>query len=107
MARNDIFWGAFFASGDISYVDKIIAQLKYIDERKDIGLFLTAASAKWSLSSNSRNHPIIKTRLEAIKRDDDDKLRIVVEEILTKTPEQIQGETKVVINEQRKKGVWQ
>lgn len=105
MAQNDIFWGAFFASGEVSYLNKIIDQLKYLDERKDISLYLTAATAKWSLSSNLRNHPKVKMELEAFKRDGVDKMRALAEEILTKSPAQIKDEIKMVINENQENWV--
>ncbi len=34
--RNDIYWSAFFASDDLMYLNKIIEQLKYLNERKDV-----------------------------------------------------------------------
>ena len=105
-AQNDIFWGAFFASGDYAYLNKLIDQLKFLDERKDIGLYLTAASAKWSLSSNARTHFRVRMAMEAMKVGDVRKMRPIATDILEKTPEQIREETAEVIREQKEKGVW-
>ena len=54
---NDMYWGAFFASGDVSYIDKLIDKLQYINERENKDLFLAAGTAKWSLGSNALFHP--------------------------------------------------
>ena len=44
---NDACWAAFFATGNPKFVDKIIDQLRYFDERNDEGLFFSGATAKW------------------------------------------------------------
>ena len=44
-ALNDAYWAAYFATGDIKYVDKLISHLRFINEREDAVLYLTAASA--------------------------------------------------------------
>jgi hypothetical protein len=36
---NDLFWGAFFASGNPKFIKKLVDQLKYFDERDDFVLF--------------------------------------------------------------------
>ena len=93
-------WGAFFASGDDYYVALLIVQLQYMGERQDETRYLGAATAKWSLSSNARQHsrvrlvidrtlatgapPWSKELLDAWRRD--------LSEVLTKEPGQIREE---------------
>lgn len=108
MARNDIYWFAFFADGDTSYLDEIIAQLKYLDERKDFALFLTAATAEWSLTSNSKEHLLVRSTLETYKRNCVDEIMCsVFDKILTQSPAQIEAEHRKIISAQQKKGLWQ
>ncbi len=107
MARNDIFWFAFFANGDTSYLDEIIGQLKYLEERKDFGLFLTAATAEWSLTSNSKNHLLVKATLETYKRNCvEENMCLIFDKILTQSPAQIEAEHREIISAQQKKGLW-
>jgi hypothetical protein len=87
-------------------VGKIIDQLKHLDERKDFDLFLTAASAEWSLASNSQNHPRVKAILEIQKHDGIGNMRLIAKEILEENPAQIEAKHRMIINEQRKKGIW-
>lgn len=106
MEKNDIYWFAFFASGDTSFVGKILDQLKYLDERKELGLFLTAATAEWSLASNAQSHPIVKAMLESQMRADAGNIQLIAKEILEKGPAKIEAQHRLIINEQRKKGIW-
>ena len=55
----DMLWGAFTASGDPQYVQRIISVLPLLDQRDDAMKFTIAASAKWSLKSNSLKHPLV------------------------------------------------
>ncbi|MGB5105268.1 MAG: hypothetical protein WBP29_08760 [Candidatus Zixiibacteriota bacterium] len=61
---NDMMWGGFFASGDLRYVERLISELQFCDNQDSVYLYLTGATAKWSLGSNSRQHPKVKTYLE-------------------------------------------
>ena len=63
-AINDMYWGAFFASGKPSYVNKLIAQLQYWDERDDFDLFMAGATARWSLASNAQSHALVRSTLD-------------------------------------------
>ena len=105
-AKNDMNWACFFATGDFKYLNSIIEVLKYLDDRKDINLFLTAASAKWSLSSNAKSHFKVRMAMEAMKVGDVPDMRPLAEEILDKDPQVIREETVAVLKEQKEKGVW-
>src|SRR5918994_5863585 len=54
---NDMYWGAFFATGRTAFLQKLVDQLRYVDERDDEELFFAGATAKWSLASNALSHP--------------------------------------------------
>ena len=44
---NDMYWSSFFATGNTKYLDNIISHISYMENRVDVNLFLTGASAKW------------------------------------------------------------
>lgn len=94
---NDMYWGAFFATGDIKFVDKIVDNMEYFNESKDFLLFSASASAKWSLASNARQHPIVRQQLEDIHKSLKPPLKIYVAEILEKEVETISREVKLSI----------
>jgi hypothetical protein len=102
--RNDMDWGAFFATGDLGYVDDVIARLNDLGERKDLMRYVTAGSAAWSLASNARQHPKVHARLEALKTSKGP-LASIADEMLNK-PEQIQEEMMAVLKAQHQAGVW-
>jgi hypothetical protein len=61
---NDLHWGGFFASGDTRYLERLVSELQYCDNKDSLNLFLTGNSAKWSLCSNAINYPEVKQYLE-------------------------------------------
>lgn len=103
---NDMCWSAFFATGDTSYIHKIINNLKYIGERKNKNLFFTAATAKWSLASNARIHPKVEATLKKLKDSNDPEIKKMARDMLNKTPERIMKEMNKVVEKQEKKGLW-
>ncbi|UFS63469.1 hypothetical protein LOH54_04895 [Sulfurimonas sp. HSL-3221] len=105
-AKVDMYWACFFTTGDFEYLYAIIALLKHLDERQDINLFLTAASAKWSLSSNAKIHFKVRMALEAMKAGDLPALQAVAKEILEVNPTLIREEALAVLREQKRKGIW-
>jgi hypothetical protein len=106
MVKNDLNWAAFFASGDLSYVEHIVAQLQYLGEREDMNRFLAAGSAKWSLSANAKSHTKVRLAIQEMSVRGNVEMKANANDILTKTPEQIQNEVMNVVREQRKKGLW-
>jgi len=86
--RNDLDWSGFFATGDLRYVDDVIARLNGLDERKDLQRYVTAGSAAWSLAMNAKMHPLVHARLEALKASNGP-LTSIADELLNK-PEQLQ-----------------
>ena len=105
-SRNDICWGAFFASGDHKYLTELMQQLRYMSERKDLNLFTVGGSAKWSLASNARSHPVVKSALEDARGKASGELKQQIVDVLTKSPGAIRQEMVDVIREQHAKGKW-
>ena len=103
---NDICWGAFFVNGKEIYLDALLKRLSYLNERKSLMLYLTAASAEWSLSSNARQHPKVKAFLEAKLSDAPPDLKTIIKEMLEKSPADLQESVGRVVKEQHEKKVW-
>ena len=57
-------WGCYFATGDTAHIAAIVEELAHLAAPADLNLFLTAASAEWSLASNARQHPSVREFLE-------------------------------------------
>ena len=105
-STNDICWGCYFACGDISYIRLLANHLEYYNNRTDINLFMTGASAKWSLSSNARNYENIKEKLNIIKNEVNSDIAKIITDLLLKNPGNIQKEIMEIITEQKEKGIW-
>jgi hypothetical protein len=98
---NDMNWASFFATGNTNFLDNIIANISLAENRIDRNLYLTGASAKWSLCSNARNDKIVKNHLAELKEN-----KKAIKEILKKEPYEFKQEMITVIKEQRAKGLW-
>ena len=105
-ALDDMCWSAYFASGSLTYLNKIVDQLNHLGERKNLTLYLTAASAEWSLSSISRTDRKVRMSMLAMEVGDDPKMRAIAAAILKTTPEQIREQTIKVLKRQHKNGIW-
>lgn len=105
-ARNDVCWGAYFGSGKRVYLTQLLAELSHMTERDDLTLFLAAASAKWSLASNARRHPLVKAEIEAALKTSSDGPAAVLHDTLTEPPDKIREEMIAVLREQHEKGKW-
>ncbi len=101
--KNDMNWGCFFVTGDAVYINNIINTLIHMDDRKDMTLFLTAASAKWSLSSNARNFRRVK---EVLDQNNDATLTVHIQDLLAKDADQVSEETLQLFKNERQQGAW-
>ena len=81
------------------------ATLEHWPDRVDLNLFMTAASAKWSLSSNARAHPAVAEILEAAASEEGEPGR-QAREALSLAPGEIRSRTIEVLESQRDRGVW-
>ncbi|HEY0031310.1 MAG TPA: hypothetical protein VGC65_11165 [Bacteroidia bacterium] len=100
-AYNDMNWSSFFATGEVKYLDRIINNIHLSDDRIDRTLFLTGASAKWSLCSNARQDQLVKEHLASSKVEKKN-----IKEILKKEPAEFKEEMKEIVKQQREKGLW-
>lgn len=104
-ARNDMLWGAYFATGREEYVHAIVERMKHLEERQNRHLFLTAASAQWSLCANAKGHPAVAQILRELHASGNT-WRQDIDDALTKNPEDISQATEEVLRSQRAKGIW-
>lgn len=100
-AFNDMHWSSFFATGNTKYLDPIIQNTKLATDRVDRNLFLTGASAKWSLSSNAKYYDEVRAHLESLRKSHPE-----IKEILKKEPFELKQEMIDVIKAERAKGNW-
>ena len=100
--RNDMGWASFFATGDTTYVARILHNaVTYDAERTYLMPFLAAHTAKWSLASNARQHPMVRDFLTRKEKQSP-----IVHEILTRDPGIIMLEMTVILQQQQAKGGW-
>ncbi|MCK5742999.1 MAG: hypothetical protein KAH48_12355 [Chlorobi bacterium] len=90
--QNDFYWSKYFASGNSAYVISIIDNIQYINERKDPYLYLTAGSAKWSLSSNAVRHPEIRKIIDNQIKIRGGMLQKELEDLLERKPNELKEE---------------
>jgi hypothetical protein len=104
---NDMYWGAFLASGNSGFTKKLIDQLRSCDERSDFQLFVTGISAKWSLASNAQSHAAVALDLATEKVNNPDKrTRELISELLVQGPERVKQEAAEIVRRQREAGKW-
>jgi hypothetical protein len=103
---NDLYWGAFFATGDSKFIKRLAEQLRLWDERTDLALFSAGATAKWSLASNARSHPKVRSALEELRLASDERTSELITELLSQGPERVGRAMEEIIRKQRKAGKW-
>jgi hypothetical protein len=103
---NDMYWGAFFASGNTDYLKKLIDQLHYVDERDDFSLFMTGVSAEWSLASNAQSDIFVRMELMGAKVNSDKRAQEIISKLLAQGPERVKQEASEIIRKQREAGKW-
>lgn len=103
---NDMYWGAFFASGNPAYVRKLIDQLKYFDERKDKDLFFAGVTTKWSLLANAERHPLVRKTLEDARAGADARTREIIDTMFKQGADDARREMHEIFNQQKAAGIW-
>lgn len=103
---NDMYWGAFFATGRTVFLQKLVDQLRYVDEREDEALFFAGATAKWSLASNAQSHDLVRGILKSQTLTADQRTQALITELLTEGPAQVKREMAAVVQQQREAGKW-
>jgi hypothetical protein len=100
------YWGAFFASGNPAYVKKLVELAGFSAEQNDLTLWTMGSQAKFSLATNSRQHPVLRSILEEEKRTADKPTRDLIDQILTRDPRRMQWEMFAFRERQIKSGKW-
>jgi hypothetical protein len=103
---NDVYWGAFFASGNPKFVYRLVDQLRYFDERNDEALFLAGGGAKLSLASAAQAQPAVRSAIEDARTKADKRTQELISEVLAQNPESIKVEIKEILQKQREAGKW-
>jgi hypothetical protein len=88
---NDMYWGAFFATGNKRYILKLVSELSLCEE-DSLYLYLTGGSAKWALSSNFRQHQLIRKIIVAMGMPSNPKIAHHLLEAVQKEPAKIREE---------------
>jgi DNA-binding transcriptional MerR regulator len=89
---NDWYWSGFFASGNPAYIQRLIDQLRYVDERQNLVLYMTGGSAEWSLASNARQHSRVRNILQEARQRVDARTAALIDELLQRDPQAIRAE---------------
>ena len=103
---NDLCWGAYYASGKPEYIRALVQRLAYLNERKSLQLYLTAASAQWSLSANARQHVGVRRILDQEHEKASPPIRAAIEEAVESSPAALQESATKVLREQHAAKVW-
>jgi hypothetical protein len=104
--KNDMSWGCYFVTGDVSYAEDVIAALKNLGERQDVLKYLTASSAQWSLSGIAQDDAKVRAALEMAAKGKNKVVADAARDALQKPPEAIRAATIEVIKAQKAAGVW-
>jgi hypothetical protein len=81
VGQNDRWWGAFFASGDVVYLQRLASQLPFVDNGWE-NLYWAGATAQWSLARNLPEHPLVRPTLETLQASADARTRGLIATIL-------------------------
>lgn len=79
----DMLWGAFFATGDEKYIQRLISVLSWETQSKDLNKMQVAASVRWSLTSNAEQHPAVLQICQQVREKQPD-LRTVLDPVIEK-----------------------
>ncbi len=103
---NDLYWGAFFASGNAMYVKKLLEVAPLRNDQHDFIRWSAGATAMWSLASNARQHALVRTILERETRTAGKHTRQLINELLTRDPEQMRMEIVDTYAKHKAAGRW-
>ena len=80
----DELWGAFCATGDEKYVNRLMSTLPWVDADKDYNKLMIGGAARWSLTSNAQQHPKVM-KLVLKTRETQPALRKVLDQVVSGT----------------------
>ncbi|MBC6109149.1 hypothetical protein ACFOG5_12445 [Pedobacter fastidiosus] len=98
---NTMNWSSFFATGNTKYLDHIIENIQYVENRTDRNLFLAGASAKTSLCANSKKSDSVYKYLNSLIEK-----KPFLKEILENDPKYFQNEMIDILKIQRENRLW-
>jgi hypothetical protein len=79
----DELWGAFCATGDEKYVNRLMTTLPWVEgAEKDYNKLMIGGAARWSLTSNAQQHPKVM-KLVLRTRDTQPALRKVLDQVVS------------------------
>jgi hypothetical protein len=104
--KNDMSWGCYFVTGDVSYAQDVIAALKHLGERQDLIKYLTASSAQWSLSGIAKDDARVRVALENAAKGNDKVVADAARDALQESPEAVRAGSIEVLKAQKAAGVW-
>lgn len=100
-AYNDVAWAAYGATGDAHYLQKVLDNCHYATERKSLSLYLTGASARWSLCSMAQQDTQVKNYLLAQHKSPEARL------ILRSSSETLRQQMTEEVARTQQHGGWQ
>ena len=103
---NDLYWGAFFASGNPAYVKKLLEVVPFADDLDDFNLWAAGSTARWSLASNAQQHDRVRSILEAEKSTADKRMQEMITEMLTGDPGRFKLQMQETYARQKAAGKW-
>lgn len=103
---NDMYWAAYYATGDSRYVQRVIDQLIYCDERTDVNLYLVGASAQWSLAGNLQEHPEVRGIMEKASQGATARIQQLLHEAVKQTPDELHAATIATLQAGKASGSW-
>ena len=102
----DTYWGAFFASGNPAYINKLVDQLRFWDERDSFVLFMAGYAAKWSLASNAQSHALVRSILIWPQSSRDTRTQELISELLAQGPPRVKQDAFAIMRKQQETGKW-
>jgi len=106
LMMGDLYWGAFFASGNPAYVKKLVGLAGFASEQNDMLTWATGSRTKFMLARNSRQHAVLRSILEEEKRTADKPTRELINDVLNRDPVRMQQEMFAFRDRQFRSGKW-
>ena len=97
---NDMAWAAYFATGDPQYLNLLIRNCRYAVERKNMNLYVTGASARWSLCAMARQDSLVQQYLLTQRTSKE------VQLILRADPSALRQQITEVTAQNQQRGGW-
>jgi len=85
----DMLWFGYFASGESSYLKRLISEMSLCDRTDSIDAILTGYGAKYSLAIRARQFPEVRQFLEDASGNASGKLLQNIHDILNSSPGEI------------------